>query len=638
LKSDAKLVNETLAGDQSAFGLLVQRYERLVRVTVMHICNDRHTAEDIAQEAFFTAFESIGKLQQREKFSGWLLSIAKHKAARHVRAARSREQAVLEARSIDLLGDNRLSSDSTDLLALVERLPDPERVVVGLKHFEGLSVQDIVAWYLSQPTNVYAQMLQALAKAETVHITGWTRQVVRKWPLEAPIDALGGQDAVPGKQPFEAWHWTEADGTPRSYERQGPVVAVRRGGEMREYQEDVDLMFVYSGGYSKDRVSEFTHFGEYFKLLQRPTLVKQELGTRNENGRVLRGIRYIEGNQIQDIWIDEVTGLPERFVRMSKDTGEQTFELQFAVNKRIPNTIADYEPPSTQNMRYDGNHKNTNLAWRRYVQEMGFRLQEKSIDGRVVLLLREDRKTFANQWPLATPNGKYKIVPLDIDQHQPMDFQHFIRLMAASEAGERRHSTWRVPKEFHGFILPRSDLVYEDGTPWREWIAVVLGQFDLELMDVEENRTVWIAKHDGRPLKPWQGVDPPVPYVVEGGVEKKGLVKPGIGFALRPTPLNQLFTDFNRLIDSHDLSADKPWIVDETGLPQPPKHNKSEHGSQREYWEKIVVPEFLVATDSPWFVGEESLQIAREWYLKEFGITFKEVQEPITVHVIRRKQ
>jgi len=132
----AKLVNETLAGDQSAFGLLVQRYERLVRSTVMHICNDRHAAEDIAQEAFFTAFESIGKLQQREKFSGWLLSIAKHKAARHVRAMRSREQAVHEAGSIDLLGDDRLSSDSTDLLGLVERLPDHERVIVGLKHFE----------------------------------------------------------------------------------------------------------------------------------------------------------------------------------------------------------------------------------------------------------------------------------------------------------------------------------------------------------------------------------------------------------------------------------------------------------------------------------------------------------------------
>jgi len=499
----------------------------------------------------------------------------------------------------------------------------------------------VFAWYLSRPSNVYAEMLQALAKAETVHITGWTRQVVRKWPLEAPSSSLGGQEAASEKQPFEAWHWTEADGTPRSHERQGPVVAVRRGGETREYQEDVDLMFVDSGGHSKNQVRKLTQFGEYFKLLQRPTLVKRELGTRNENGRVLRGFRHIEGNRIEDIWIDEMTGLPERFVHVSKDTGEQIFELLFAVNEQVPDAIADYEPPSTQNVRYDGNHKNTNLAWRRYVQEKGFRLQEKPIEGRVALLLRKDGKTFANQWPLATPDGKYKIVPLDRDQYSSMDLRHFMRLLAATEDGERRHGTWRVPEEFQEFIFPRSDLIYEDGTPWREWVAVVLSQFDLELVDVEENHTVWLAKQDGRPLRPWKEVHPPVPYLVEGGVEKKGYVRPGIGgigHKLRPTPLNHLFADFNRLVDSDDLKADKPWIVDETGLPQPPKYSESEHGTHREYWEKVVEPKFLVATDSPWFVGKESLQMAKAWYNKEFGITFEEVQKPITVHVIRRKR
>jgi len=144
VKSDAKLVSETLIGNQGAFGLLVRRYERLVRATAMNVCHDKHASEDIAQDAFLVAFESIGKLQQPEKFSSWLLSITKHKAMRHVRATRSREQAVLEAGSLGLLGGDRLNSESADLLTLVERLPDHERVVVGLKHFEGLSVQDIV--------------------------------------------------------------------------------------------------------------------------------------------------------------------------------------------------------------------------------------------------------------------------------------------------------------------------------------------------------------------------------------------------------------------------------------------------------------------------------------------------------------
>ena len=210
--------------------------------------------------------------------------------------------------------------------------------------------------------------------------------------------------------------------------------------------------------------------------------------------------------------------------------------------------------------------------------------------------------------------------------------------MTSTEDGARRHGTWRVPREFHDFIIPRSDLVYAAGTPWQEWMAVVLEQFDLECVDQEETRTIWIAKHDGRSLKAWQDANPPVPYVVEGGVEKKGYVKPGIGHKLRPMPLNELFADFNRMIDRRDLKADKPWIIDKTNLPQPPVFDNAIHGTHREYWQKIVEPGFLVATDSPWFVGKESLQIARNWYRHEFGIAFEEVKEPITIHVVRRKR
>ena len=112
----------------------------------------------------------------------------------------------------------------------------------------------------------------------------------------------------------------------------------------------------------------------------------------------------------------------------------------------------------------------------------------------------------------------------------------------------------------------------------------------------------------------------------------------GIGHLLRPLPLHQLFTHFNRLIDQKDLAADKPWIVDETGLPQPPPYDKSKHGTQREYWQNVIEADYLVATDSPWFVGQESLQMARDWYQKEFGITFEEVEQSVTVHVIRHKQ
>jgi hypothetical protein len=106
---------------------------------------------------------------------------------------------------------------------------------------------------------------------------------------------------------------------------------------------------------------------------------------------------------------------------------------------------------------------------------------------------------------------------------------------------------------------------------------------------------------------------------------------------LRPATLEELFNSFNDNIDRYDFAADKPWIIDATNLPLPPAYNEAEHGHYREYSDKIK-SQYLVATDAPWFVGEESLQMARDWYAKEFGITFVEIIRPVTVHVIRRKQ
>jgi hypothetical protein len=372
--------------------------------------------------------------------------------------------------------------------------------------------------------------------------------------------------------------------------------------------------------------------------LDRPSLRKEDLGTRREKGSKLRGIRHIEGNRIRDYWIEEQTNLLVRLIESRKDSGEQIAELTFAINEPVPETIVHYEPPKSKQVRYGGGHENVNLQWRQHVQLIGLELQRLQVGAAIAILPREDSRTFSNQWPLQTPDSQYWVNPLDIDQYSPMTLRNFILRRAATEEGERRHGTWRLSKELHDIEIQRSDLVYKDGTPWEEWVGFVLNKFDLEYVDVVENRTVWVAKQDGRALKPWKEVHPPVPYIVQGGVEQKGIVAPGIGHRLVPVTLEELFADFNRDIDSNELSANKPWILDETGLPKPPPYDESKHGTFREYREKVIDPQFLVATDSPWFAGHESLQIAKDWYLKEFGIKFIVEVQPITVHVVRRKQ
>jgi hypothetical protein len=265
-------------------------------------------------------------------------------------------------------------------------------------------------------------------------------------------------------------------------------------------------------------------------------------------------------------------------------------------------------------------------------------LQTNPINGRVGIVPRTDGRTFDLQYAMQTPSGRYWVVPLDISNDQKLTPAYFVRFYAVTGTTERRDGSWRLPKELQDQELPRADLVYEDGVPWQEWIALALDQFGLEFVDKTEVRTIWMAKQDGRPLKDWRQVKPPVPYVVEGGIEKKGVVRPGIGRWLRPVTMKDLFEDFNSTIDSHDFAANKPWIVDATGLPAPPPYNKSVDGTYAEYHQKVIEPKFLVATDAPYFVGDESLKMARDWYAKEFGITFEELHEMGPVHVIQKKK
>ena len=71
MKDCSELVNSVRSGNLEAFGVLYDRFGRLVRA----ICYDRlghqADAEDLAQEVFLTAFDKLDQLQNPEKFGSW---------------------------------------------------------------------------------------------------------------------------------------------------------------------------------------------------------------------------------------------------------------------------------------------------------------------------------------------------------------------------------------------------------------------------------------------------------------------------------------------------------------------------------------------------------------------------------------
>ncbi len=84
-RSDRKLVELCLDGDERAARELVERFERPVFSQVHRMVRDPELAEDLAQEAFVRAFDKLDQYDASYKFSSWLFKIAHNLTIDHLR-------------------------------------------------------------------------------------------------------------------------------------------------------------------------------------------------------------------------------------------------------------------------------------------------------------------------------------------------------------------------------------------------------------------------------------------------------------------------------------------------------------------------------------------------------------------------
>jgi len=405
---------------------------------------------------------------------------------------------------------------------------------------------------------------------------------------------------------------------------------------LRELQEDVDLLYTFEGAFTKDRIAQLSALAECLGDLDRPDIVERDLGTRHKEDKTLSGIELRRGNQVQTLWWDATTRLPAEliFARESGGSLQVEAEISFEYDRPVPPEVVNFVPLKASHLRFKGSDA-AQLAWRDHVNRIGERLRTEPPTERVVMLPRDSAELFSAQWPLATSDGAYWIIPLGGNVDAPATLYNFIRLQVATGDPQRQLASWRLPKQWQNLTL-NHDLVVKAGVPWEEWVQLALNLLGLEFVSVQEPRIIWVAHHDGVTQKPWQEVKPPVNFRVEAGNEKKGRLRRGVGYRLSPVTLEMLFEDFNQL-QARDVNADSIIIEDQTGLPRPPKFDESIHGSFKNYWSTVVEPQYLVASDSPYFADEDALEMARKWYQEQLGITFTEMVRQTTVHIVRRK-
>ena len=140
-------------GDESAFGDLVEVYqERFYRVSY-RVLGKPDEALDVVQDAFVKIHARIDTWDRESRFSSWAYRIVTNLAIDGLRK-KTRERKAVESRAQttpefleDRSADGLLAEEQAELVQRVreaiERLPDGQRTVVALRHYEGFSLKDI---------------------------------------------------------------------------------------------------------------------------------------------------------------------------------------------------------------------------------------------------------------------------------------------------------------------------------------------------------------------------------------------------------------------------------------------------------------------------------------------------------------
>jgi RNA polymerase sigma-70 factor (ECF subfamily) len=154
---DLALVKRVQAGDNSAFDLLVRKYQHRIGAVVYRFVPDHAESQDIVQETFIRAYRALANFRGDAQFYTWLYRIAVNTAKNHLVAAKRRpptaDVAAEDAEHHACAGrlhdhdtpeHNLLREEIEQTVTdTVAALPEELRQAITLREVDGLSYEEI---------------------------------------------------------------------------------------------------------------------------------------------------------------------------------------------------------------------------------------------------------------------------------------------------------------------------------------------------------------------------------------------------------------------------------------------------------------------------------------------------------------
>ncbi len=146
-EEDSAIIDQVLAGDRSAYRILVERYGPRLYSFCLGRTGSGDAAADIAQEVFIRAWKSLRGFRKDQSFASWIFAIAANQIRNSYRTQTS-EHKKMEAAGVQTAASGQPdptdevndAMDAEALRAAVGELPDDMRESVLLYYYGGLTV------------------------------------------------------------------------------------------------------------------------------------------------------------------------------------------------------------------------------------------------------------------------------------------------------------------------------------------------------------------------------------------------------------------------------------------------------------------------------------------------------------------
>jgi len=171
-EQDNIYIQRVLNGDRDAYAFLVDKYQSMVFTLALRISKNREEAEEISQDTFIKAYQSLKSYQGKAKFSSWLYRIVYNTGISHLRKL-DQGRITLDETNIPetLYTDSKRNHESLSrterekyLELALDSLEQDERIFIILYYYEERNLDEIAQIAGISKTNTKVKMFRARKK------------------------------------------------------------------------------------------------------------------------------------------------------------------------------------------------------------------------------------------------------------------------------------------------------------------------------------------------------------------------------------------------------------------------------------------------------------------------------------------